>query len=353
MRPLFQKIITLSGLFFGVWLGLRYLFPLFLPFLIGAGLALAAEPMVSFFSKKVHLPRSAAAGIGVSMTFGFLSLLLLLLGALIVRELGLLAGVLPDLGVAAKSGISALSGWLQGLTRYAPGGIRDYLSRSIGDFFSGGTALLDKSLRYVLSLASGVLSHVPDGALSLGTGIISSFMISAKLPKIRAWFSRRLSREKLRPVLEGFRHIKSAVALWLLAQAKLAGVTWAILTAGFLILRIPYGPLWALLVSFVDMLPVLGTGAVLLPWALVCLLQGDHAQAIGLAGIYTVVSLTRSALEPKLVGKHLGLDPLITLFALYAGYRVWGIGGMLMAPLLAVAATQFSGYTSGGSSAEL
>lgn len=353
MRPLFQKMITISGLFFGVWLGIRYLFPLFLPFLLGAGLALAAEPIVRFFSKKLRLPRSAAAGIGVSMTFGFLSLLLLLLGALIVRELGLLAGVLPDLSIAAKSGITSLSGWLQGLTRYAPGGIRDYLSQTIGDFFSGGSALLDKALRYVLTLTGGVLSHVPDGALSLGTGIISSFMISAKLPKIKAWFSRQLPREKLRPVLEGFRRVKSAVTGWLLAQVKLAGVTWAILSAGFLILRIPYGPLWALLVALVDTLPVLGTGAVLLPWALVCLLQGDHAQAIGLVGTYTVVSLTRSALEPKLVGKQLGLDPLVTLFALYAGYRIWGIGGMLIAPLLAVAATQFSGRTFGGSSAEM
>ena len=352
LRSLPQRILTVSGLFFGVWLGFRYLFPLFLPFLLGTGLALAAEPMVSFFSKKLRLPRSAAAGIGVSMTFGFLFLLLLLLGALIFRELGLLAGVLPDLSVAAKSGISSLSGWLQGLTRFAPGGIREYLSRTIGDFFSGGTALPDKAMRYALTFTGGVLSQVPDGALSLGTGIISSFMISAKLPKIKAWFSRRLPGEKLRPVLEGFRHVKSAVTGWLLAQVKLAGVTWAILSAGFLILRIPYAPLWALLVAAMDMLPVLGTGAVLLPWALICLLQGDHAQAIGLAGTYMVVALTRSALEPKLVGKQLGLDPLVTLFALYAGYRIWGLGGMLISPLLAVAATQFSGHASGGNSAE-
>ena len=79
MRSLPQRILTVSVLFFGVWLGFRYLFPLFLPFLLGTGLALAAEPMVSFFSKKLRLPRSAAAGIGVSMTFGFLFLLLLLL----------------------------------------------------------------------------------------------------------------------------------------------------------------------------------------------------------------------------------------------------------------------------------
>ena len=69
-------------------------------------------------------------------------------------------------------------------------------------------------------------------------------------------------------------------------------------------------------------------------------MQGDSARGIGLLGIYGAATLIRSALEPKLVGKHLGLDPLVTLIALYAGYKLWGLMGMLLAPLLAVAATQ-------------
>ena len=352
MRPLFQKIVSLLGVFFGVWLGIRYLLPLFSPFLLGAGLALAAEPVTSFFWKKMHLPRGVCAGIGVSMTFFLISLALLILGALIVREMGLLAGVLPDLGVTAKSGISALSGWLQDMTQYAPGGIRDHLSRSIGEFFSSGTALLDKAVRYGLGLASGVLSHVPDGALSLGTGIISSFMISAKLPKIKTWLSQRLPKNKLQPVLEAAKRIKAAIGGWLLAQLKLAGITWTILTIGFVLLRISFAPLWAVLVALVDMFPILGTGTVLIPWSIISLLQDNHPRAIGLIGIYALVSLTRSALEPKLVGKQLGLDPLITLIALYAGYKIWGIGGMLLAPLLAVTAMQLSEISSRSSSTD-
>ena len=117
-------------------------------------------------------------------------------------------------------------------------------------------------------------------------------------------------------------------------------VTWAVVSLGFLLLRIPYGLLWAVLVALVDAFPVLGTGTVLVPWSLVCFLQGDSARGIGLLGIYGAATLIRSALEPKLVGKHLGLDPLVTLIALYTGYKLWGLMGMLLAPLLAVAATQ-------------
>lgn len=340
MRPGTKSIFTFLSVFLAVWLGIRYLLPLTLPFLLGTGLALTAEPVVSFFCKHMRLPRPLSAGIGVSMAFFCIALLLLLAGAFLVRELGLLAGILPDLEDTTRAGISSLESWLLELTSHTPQSIRPMLSRNVTDFFSDGTALLERAVGYVLGLAGGLLSRVPDSALSLGTGVISAFMISAKLPKIRAWITRHLPREKLRPILQVLKRMKTAVGGWLLAQLKLAGVTMSILAAGFLLLRIPYALLWALAVSLIDSLPVLGTGAVLLPWALICLLQQETARAIGLVGIYVVISITRSVLEPKLLGRQLGLDPLVTLFALYAGYKLWGIGGMLLSPLLAVTAVQ-------------
>ena len=91
-----------------------------------------------------------------------------------------------------------------------------------------------------------------------------------------------------------------------------------------------------------DAVPLLGTGTVLIPWSLVCLLQRNHVRSVGLLLLYGVTALTRSALEPKLVGKQLGLDPLLTLAALYTGYRLWGIGGMILSPLIAVTAVQLT-----------
>lgn len=342
MRSGSKKFFSLLVVFLTVWLGLRYLLPLISPFLLGAALALAAEPMVSFLCRRAHVPRPVGAGIGVSMAFCFLAMLLLLLCAFIVRELKALAGIIPDLENTAKSGISLLQGWLLELASHTPQSIQPLLNENVSSLFSDGAALLDKVIRYVLGLAGNLLSHIPDSALSLGTAVIAGFMISAKLPKIKLWISRRLPREKLRPLFDAGKRMKDAMAGWLLAQCKLMGLTFTILSLGFLLLRIPYALLWALAVSVVDALPVLGTGTVLIPWALISFLQGDGARAIGLLGIYVVISLTRSALEPKLVGRQLGLDPLVTLMALYAGYKLWGIGGMLLAPLLAVTATQIA-----------
>lgn len=325
-----------------VWLTLQFFLPITLPFLLGGGLALAAEPVVRLLHKKLHLPRPAAAGIGVTAAFFLITTLILLVFAVIFRELGILAEFLPNLESTARTGMDALRHALLGLIARLPFSVRDILTRNVTEFFSGSSQMLDRAFRYTLNLAGGFLKNVPGSAMVLGTGIISSYMISAKFPRIRDWILKKLLNERLRPVLTALKSMKEALLGWLKAQLKLMLVSWVILTLGFVLLRIPFAPLWALLVSLVDAFPVLGTGTVLLPWALVCFLQSETARAIGLLGIYAVVSLTRSMLEPKLVGRHLGLDPLATLVALYAGYRLWGFGGMLLAPMLAVAAVQLT-----------
>ena len=174
--------------------------------------------------------------------------------------------------------------------------------------------------------------------LGIGTGIIAAFMISARLPKIKNALARRLPESWQTKYLPMLRRVRSAVTGWLKAQGKLAAVTWALVSLGFLLLQIPYGPLWALLVALVDAVPLLGTGTVLLPWALVEMLQGNYFMAIGLTVLYAATAVTRAVLEPRLVGRQLGLDPLVTLLALYTGYQLWGILGMVAAPMLATVA---------------
>ena len=336
----FKQALFLGGAALCVWISIRILLPLCFPFLLGLGLALAAEPMTNLLCRRLKLRRGPAAGIGVTAALALLSLLFLLLCALIFRELGALMTILPDLEEAASGGLSALSGWARDLAARVPGNMGRILSRSLSDFFSGGSRILEQGFRYVLSLTGGILSRVPNGALVFGTALISGYMISARLPKIRQWLRQKIDSERIHRFLEGLKRVRTALFGWLKAQIKLMGLTWIILTLGLVLLRIPYGPIWAAVVALVDAFPILGTGTVLLPWALVSFLQSDIPRAVGLLGTYAVISLTRSVLEPKLLGEHMGLDPLLTLGSLYAGYRLWGFGGMILAPILAVAAVQ-------------
>ena len=342
MRSSNPKFISILLVFCLIWLIIRFFLPLFSPFLLGTLLALSAEPMVRFLQTKLHVPRSVSSGIGVSMAFSLLAILLLCLCAFLIRELSRLGHVLPDLGQTAKTGISLLQSWLLQLSYRTPDSIQPILAQNVNRLFSDGTALLDRATGYLVGLAGSLLSHIPDSAFSLGTAFISSFLISAKLPRIRRSLLRRIPRERLRSLLNTLKRIRRTIGGWLTAQCKLVGVSFVILFLGLVILQIPHALMWASTICLVDAFPVLGTGTVLLPWSLVCLLQGDTPRAIGLVSTYLAVTLTRSMLEPKFLSRHLGLDPLATLIALYAGFRLWGIGGMVLAPILTVIAIQIA-----------
>ncbi len=332
-----KKLAVFGGFFAAAWIAFRYLLPLFLPFLLGILIALTAEPAVSFGTKRLHLPRSASVGIGVTLTLLLLISLLSLIGSFAVKEIGRLSDVLPKVENTAKEGIVQLQGWLSEVASRSPEGIRPIVSRSVNALFSGQSGLLNQASGKALKVVTGVLGRIPDGALGIGTTLLSGFMISARLPQLKDSINKITAGKLQEKYLPALRRMRSVLGKWLLAQLKLTSVTFSIVIIGFFLLKIPYAPVWALAVVLVDALPILGTGTILLPWALISLLQGAHLQAIGLLVIYGAAAMTRTVLEPRLVGSQIGLDPLVTLLFLYLGYRFWGIWGMLLAPLLAAA----------------
>lgn len=336
MSQVFSKTFLTAALsVLALWAFTRWGLPVLLPFLLGGGLALAAEPMVSLLSRR--MPRAAASGVGVTMVLVLLLSLLVLGVAFLIREAGRLATVLPGLTEAAQQGMDSLEVFLLGMADRAPGSVRGVLTDSVTELFSGGSALMDRAVSTALSVATNILSGIPDGALGFGTGILAAYMISIRLPRFRLFLANLLPqswRERGIPALQG---MKKALWGYLTAQFKLMAVTFLILTVGFFALQIKNAPLWAGVIALVDAIPVLGTGTVLIPWAVVCLLQGSRVRGIGLIAVYVVAWLTRSVLEPKLLGKELGLDPLVTLLAMYAGYRFFGFLGLILSPVAAVA----------------
>lgn len=330
----YRKILALLGVFLGLWVGLRYLLPLFLPFLLGGALAALAEPAVKTLSRK--LPRGLSSFFGVTGAFAAVVFIFLMLGALTFRELENLTGILPQMTKIVQEGLAEAENRLIALAARAPDGAGAILQDGVSELFSSGSALLGTVAEKILTAATGLLGKLPGGAVGFGTGILASYLISMKLPRIRSWFRKKISGSRLEKYFPVIREIRKTLGAWLKAQGKLAAVTFLIVCAGFFLLRIPYAPAAAAGVAIVDAVPMLGTGTVLIPWALVRLLSGDRVQALGLLGIYATAALTRSVLEPKMLGRHLGLDPLTTLIALYLGFRLQGILGMILSPMAAV-----------------
>lgn len=339
-RPTAKHIAALIGTFGLAWLALHYLLPLLLPFLLGICIALAAEPAVGLLHRRLHLPRGVASGISVTATLLLLLCVMTLLAALLVRELRQLVTALPDLGNTAMEGISTLQTYLTDLAHRSPPGIRPVVTKTVTGMFSGSSAIIGEVTRKIPGVATSILGKIPNGFLLIGTTVLAGFMISVRLPVLRQQLRELPLAQRLRAWLPALSKVRSALGGWLKAQLQLSGMCFLILLVGLLLLRVSYAPLWAFFIALVDAIPILGTGTVLLPWAVVCLLQGESLQAAGLLGIYGAALLSRSVLEPRLVGKHLGLDPLLTLLCLYVGYRLWGITGMILAPMLCVTAVE-------------
>lgn len=340
VKSTFRNALVLAGGILGGWFLIRYALPVLFPFLLGAGLALAAEPMASPLERRLKLKRWLASGIAVCAVFVLLLAVLVLLTALLLRQAGQLTDMVPELAENVQVGMSSLESWLLNTASHAPQGIRNVLNRTVTGFFSDGTAMVGQVAGMLPRLLSRVFSHVASGFLTLATAVLAAFMISAKLPQLRDFARQHLPQSWRRQYLPALKGLRKAVTGWLMAQLKLTVVVMGLLMISFWLLKIPHGLFWGAVIAVVDALPVLGCGIVLVPWSLICLLQRQQLRCIGLLGTYALVCLVRSVLEPKLLGKELGLDPLVTLLSIYAGYQLLGLPGMLLAPLIAVMLTK-------------
>ena len=339
-RKMIHFVFFLALSLAAIWLFMGYLLPIGLPFALGMLLALAAEPAVGLLNRHFHLPRSGASGIAVSVVFVLSATVVTFLLALAMRQSQQLVGVLPQLVDTISQAMTQLQQWLSELSASLPSSLRPLAQELTESFFSSGNKLFEQTAMQIPKLATGLLGAVSKGMLGLITGIISAYMISGRMPALKRWWQTHQPERWQERWLPALQTIKKALSGWVVAELKLALTAFVIMLAGFFILGMDRALFLAAIITLVDAFPILGVGTVLAPWALVCFLQGQTARGIGLLAVYATVWLVRSILEPKLIGKGLGLDPLVTLITIYAGWKLWGIAGMLLAPILALTATQ-------------
>lgn len=319
-----------------LWLAVAWCLPVLLPFLIGLVVARLAQPLADRLRRTLHLPRRAATFVCVSGVFALLSVGAWLLVRTLLSQLGALARALPELLASLADPLARVEQRLLQLCARLPGNLGPAARSWVENTLRWGTMLGEQVSALVLNLMGSMVAALPDVVLFTVTSVLSSFMLCARLPELR-----RRVRAKLPPHLRvqlrrWLRQMKAVLSGWLRGQLRLMGVTFAIVTAGLLLLRQSYALVLGVSIALIDALPVLGSGTVLLPWAAAVLLQGNTQRALSLVTIYAAAALTRTALEPRVLGKPLGLPPLLTLIALYAGFRLCGVAGMLLFPIGAV-----------------
>lgn len=327
-----------------LYLLLRYAFPFFLPFLIAWLISLAVRPLADRLARRTGCPKAVCA---VLLLLLFLGGMLFLLGASVWRLVLELEHLLERL-LAEGGGVSdlvdgsvdffdALTSHV-GFLRHVGAGerfeaLRESFNRAvsdmIGDLFSALTAAIPAFL-------AGLISALPSALFAVFVSLIAGFYFCMDGEQIGAALCRALPptiRRRLPTWKHGLRRISWR---YLKAYLLLLLLTFAVLFLGLSILRVDYAFLLAALISLVDLLPVLGVGTVLLPWATVLLMQRQTPLGIGLLVLFVVVTLLRQIAEPRLIGKSLGLHPLLALLAGYAGWWLLGFWGLLLGPFAAL-----------------
>ena len=337
LPKILSRGLTVGLVAAGVWLGARYVLPCLAPFLAALGLAMLLQRPVGWLQRRAGLPRSVASGACVLGGVGALGWGLYALCARLIAELKGFGQRLPEL----LDGLMAtLDSWQRWLERISGGkltdgavleGVQSWLTQLPGVF----SAWALESFTAAAALAPKVL-------LFLVTAVIGAYFVSASYHELAQFAAAQLSDKALERARFLWAQVQSTIGRWFRAQLILSLITFGELTLAFVLLGVDYALLLSLITAVVDALPVLGAGTVLVPWALYEFLAGSVERGVGLAVTYGAVTVLRSCIQAKLLGDQLGLHPLVTLLAIYVGYRVWGVWGMVLFPVLAITVKQLN-----------
>ena len=310
----------------------RYLLPWTAPLLTAWALAAMLEPAVGFLVRH-RWRRGAAAGL---CTLAALGLLLWGLTTLLFRGLSAaseLTKALPGAMEALSLRLEALEKLAEAHIRAAPEPAAQLLEKSLSSLANSAAALPGQLSRALVALLSRTAQASPDTLLFFVTAALGTYFISASFPTVNAFLLAQLPGGVRRRVAGLGTDLKSGFGGLLRAQLLLMCICFFELLAAFLLLGVRAAVITAAVTALIDALPVFGSGAVLLPWALYCLTLGTSRRGLGLLVTWGLTELVRNAVQAKLLGDQIGLNPLASLLSVYVGWRVGGVGGMLLLPL--------------------
>ena len=325
----------------GAFVFFRWLLSPLLPFLLALALSAMVEPLVQRLRRGLKVRRSFAAALVTTLLLltlgGGLALGLVRLGV----ELRQWSARLPEMVAGFPAMWNGLLDRAGAWYAASPGFLRSALDALAAQLMEQGPSLAGDVGTRLMGAASSVLAALPDTGLFLMTTVLAMYFTSLSYPAILAFLKRQLPRAwqgRCRAAAQCFR---STILKWLRAELLLILTTFVILLAGFTWMGLEYALLAAVFTALVDALPVLGTGTVLVPWALGRLLLGDTGQALALLALYAVGMLVHTLLEPRLLAGQVDLPPITALLAMYLGFHFMGVGGMVLMPVCLLLLKQF------------
>ena len=304
------------------------------PFVAGWIISMMAHPVIEYLEKKVKLPKKFGSAILIAAVItGIIVVLYFAVRGIALQVIGFIQDA-PDIRhKIMRQGMIFQKKIEQFLSILPPsfGKQFDQWSGSIGDLFKKAASSAGD---YGVAHAGGVAKGVTSGLLGLVVMLFAAYMFSLEREKLIAWYEKCIPGFVKHKINVFMKNSVGVLVSYCLAQLKIMIVIIAILWIGFFIAGIGHSFIYSVLVGIVDIFPILGTGTVIIPWAIFKLITGDIKTAVILLIIYAICLVLKQVLQPKMMGDSMGISALTTIFLIYVGLKFGGLGGMLLALIL-------------------
>ena len=307
------------------------------PFTLALFFSIMTQPFSRFLEKKLKFSQKIATIVSIVLFLviflGFISLSALRLSGEIYK----LSINLNKYSKEAQSLWNTAIDKIYSLLGYFPEGFDEQVKNSINGFIRIGTSKLGSFINSLINF----ITSIPTIILYICITILSTFFISLDKNKIMAFLEQQFPESWIKKVYNIKREMFNVLGSYIRAQIILMTICFFELLISFNILsflkfNLQYPLIFSIVICIIDALPILGAGAVLLPWSLISFVTGDINLGLALLVIYFLVLSVRQMLEPKLISQNLGVHPLVTLISMYSGFKFFGVIGFLIGPVVMI-----------------
>ncbi|ALS26876.1 sporulation integral membrane protein YtvI [Paenibacillus cisolokensis] len=325
--PLKTALTLAAGLVF-----LYLLFTVGAPFLLALVVAIFLEPLNQMFMNRLKMKRLAASVVSSSIFTLLLLGLIAIVGVKLVAELVAFWEKVPAFFENLNKYMDQITENAKSLYAGLPPDTIEQVENWLSTLSQSAVSLVKSLSNSIIAFASGI----PGMFIFFIVFLVAVYMFSFSLPTMKSSFLSLFEETSRGQVDEVLTNLRKSIFGFLRSQLILSAMTYAITFAGLIALNLKYPLAIALLVVIVDILPILGTGSVLVPWATYMILTGDLVTGIGLIVLFLVITVFRRIVEPKVLGDSVGIGSLSALISLYVGFKLVGVIGVFLGPLVVI-----------------
>lgn len=322
-----------------VYAGIKYVFPLLMPFVIGIIIALSFRSIIDLLAEKTRISRTVISIFVLIIFYFLLGLIISLIGAKFFHFISTLFNGLPALYKGTLQ--PALQVATDNLSSRFPS-IKVYLDDFMNNIGQSIFAYISNISTKVVGMVTGLASQIPSLLIRVIFTIVSSFFFTIDYYKISNFILKQFRDEQRSIIIKLKDNVIGSLSKFVSAYTLIISITFLELSLGFWLLNIPTPFLLGGIIAIIDIMPILGTGAVLLPWSIISFSLGDAKTGIGMLFLYIFITVVRQILEPKIIGQQIGLHPIVTLILMFVGAQLMGVLGLLILPVIVTILVQLN-----------